>query len=474
MITIQKRSIYDTIVDGIMRAKETAAPILVCLTTEIRDVDPLLFYIAGKEQFTGERTFWKEPVNGESIVGLGVLKTIDSEEKSLKRFQEIEQEWKSVLETSIHTMTPESENVIGPILFGGFSFDPTKEKTDLWSDFPEAKFYLAKYTLCKKSKNLFLTTNLFLTELDHVDQVLKEVERDEEQLFASLKKVKRDSDYEPSFRESEVDVENWLKSVETVVSHIKEGKLEKAVLARELKLEADQSFNIHTILENLEKKQPTSYIFAIESGVSTFLGATPERLIKKDNHQLYSTCLAGSIKRGTTEVEDMQLANELLEDPKNLAEHQFVVDMITKELQDVCMSITKPNQPTIFKARDIQHLYTPIFGEVKDHVHLLSIIERLHPTPALGGFPQNKALEEIRIHEALDRGWYAAPIGWMDGNGNGEFAVAIRSALFKQHEASLFAGCGIVEGSVANKEYDETMIKLKPMLNAIGGKLNGQ
>ncbi|MBM6618050.1 isochorismate synthase [Bacillus suaedaesalsae] len=474
MATIQKRSIYDNIVDGINRAKEKATPILVSLTTEITDIDPLLFYMAGKELFTGEGVYWKEPVNGETIVGLGVLQTIQSNKNSNKRFQDIKEQWNCFLENMIHTNITESKHARGPILFGGFSFDPTKAKTELWSDFPSAQFYLSKYTLNQIDNQLFLTSNRLVKPLDHVETVINEMECDEKQLYVALKKMKRNSIHDPSYKEREIDVENWLNSVETVVTHINEGKLEKAVLARELKLEADEPFSIQAILQNLVMKQPTSYIFAIDSGVSTFIGATPERLIKKDNQQLLSTCLAGSIKRGSTIEEDLQLANELLEDPKNLAEHQFVVDMITKELKSVCRAISKPDNPTIFKARDIQHLYTPIVGEVKDHVHLFEIVERLHPTPALGGFPQDKALEEIRTYEQLDRGWYAGPIGWMDGDGNGEFAVAIRSALFKQHEASLFAGCGIVAKSEASKEYEETMIKFKPMLNAIGGKLNGR
>ncbi|KAA0543154.1 isochorismate synthase [Bacillus sp. BGMRC 2118] len=474
MATIQKRSIYDNIVDGIKRAKDMATSILVSLTTEVNDIDPLLFYIAGRELFTGENTYWKEPINGETIVGVGVLQTISSNVNSNRRYQDIQKQWNEVVKTMIDTKSSENVNARGPLLFGGFSFDPLKHKTELWNDYPSAQFYLSKYMLHQAGNQMFLTSNLFVDGENQVESVIVQLERDRKQLFEVMDKLKRDSYQQPIYREREIEVDKWLQSVETVVCHINEGKLEKAVLARELKLESDDAFSIQTIVENLLQKQPTSYIFAIDSGDSTFIGATPERLIKKEHKEVLSTCLAGSIKRGVTEVEDLQLANELLEDPKNLAEHEFVVDMITNEMKAVCHTITKPDKPSIFKARDIQHLYTPIVGEVKDQVDLLEIVERLHPTPALGGFPKARALEEIRIHEQLDRGWYAGPIGWLDHNGDGEFAVAIRSALFKQHEASLFAGCGIVAKSEPSKEYEETMIKFKPMLNAIGGKLNGR
>jgi menaquinone-specific isochorismate synthase len=118
--------------------------------------------------------------------------------------------------------------------------------------------------------------------------------------------------------------------------------------------------------------------------------------------------------------------------------------------------------------RDIQHLYTPVIGESRHAVSLFSLVERLHPTPALGGTPRDKALEMIREIEPLDRGWYAAPIGWIDALENGEFAVAIRSGLLQGREASIFAGCGVVGDSEPLSEYEETKVKLKPMLSALG------
>jgi menaquinone-specific isochorismate synthase len=118
------------------------------------------------------------------------------------------------------------------------------------------------------------------------------------------------------------------------------------------------------------------------------------------------------------------------------------------------------------------HLYTPVRGFAKEGHSILSMVERLHPTPALGGFPKEKAIEKIRELEPMQRGWYAAPIGWLDHEDNGEFVVAIRSGLVEGHKAALFAGCGIVEESNPKTEYLETKIKLKPMLSALGGVEN--
>ena len=144
--------------------------------------------------------------------------------------------------------------------------------------------------------------------------------------------------------------------------------------------------------------------------------------------------------------------------------------MIERAMNEVCAEVIVPSEPVLLKMRHIQHLYTPVRAKVHDDVSIFSLVERLHPTPALGGFPKEKAVQTIREIEPLDRGWYAAPIGWVDAKGNGEFAVAIRSALLHDHEAHLFAGCGIVAHSNPRSEYEETNVKFKPMLLALEGK----
>ncbi|WP_246941489.1 isochorismate synthase [Bacillus pinisoli] len=466
MVTVQQKSILDVITEGIEQAKTLGHSILVSSTISIDHVDPLMFYEAGKKLFFGERFFWKEPHQEIAYVGLGASHVIETSEKTAYRYQHVELEWDKLIQTSVQT----KQSATHIKLFGGFSFDPLKKRTSLWEDFPESKFYLPTYMLTSEKEGSWLTVNLLVTAIDRPDNIYKNLER--EKLLLLKSNQNKPSGRTHTFTEKEVEVEKWLKSIENVISHINEGKLEKAVLARELTLHSDEVFDIRSILMQLQQKQPTSYLFAMESGSSTFIGATPERLLKKENQSVLSTCLAGSIKRGKTEIEDQKLERELLHDVKNLEEHQFVVQMISQELEQVCQELTTADKPTIFKAKDIQHLYTPITGKVKDGVHLLSLVEQLHPTPALGGFPQEKALVEIREQELLDRGWYAGPIGWIDGDGNGEFAVAIRSGLIKQKQASLFAGCGIVGKSEPIKEYEETQIKFKPMLTAIGGKGN--
>jgi len=203
-----------------------------------------------------------------------------------------------------------------------------------------------------------------------------------------------------------------------------------------------------------------------------FFGASPERLVKVEEGQAFSSCVAGSIRRGQTADEDDQLGQSLLNDGKNRGEHHYVVEMITETFKKNCTSIKVPNQPKLLKIRDIQHLYTPVEGVLNGEATILQLVKHLHPTPALGGVPRKEAMEMIRAFEPMNRGLYAAPIGWVDADGNGEFAVAIRSAALLGNRAFLYAGGGIVEDSTPQSEYEETLVKFRPMLRALGGKLS--
>jgi menaquinone-specific isochorismate synthase len=247
--------------------------------------------------------------------------------------------------------------------------------------------------------------------------------------------------------------------------------MEKVVLARKTKVSFSDEVTSDFVLDNLWKQQPDSFIFSFEQEGSCFIGATPERLVKKDGEEILSTCLAGSIARGKDLEEDEQLGRELLEDEKNRYEHQLVVDSIRQALSDDCKRLSIPDEPQLMKLKDIQHLYTPVKGTAPAGLSILTLVEKLHPTPALGGVPRKEAMQVIREEEQMDRGLYAGPVGWMGAYGNGEYAVALRSGLLKGDHAFIYAGCGIVAPSDPDSEFKETQMKFRPMQRALGGNL---
>ncbi|MEH7387534.1 isochorismate synthase [Bacillus sp. JJ1521] len=459
---IQQKEFKDYIEKGISRSQELSMPVLVSQVKEIKNIDPLLFFSSGKREPFETRSFWSNPTNDTIIVGLGEAYTI-SDNESTERFDAIEKKWKRLVQHTIivDDFAPYST---GPILMGGFSFDPLKKRTELWNHFDDAKFVLPAIMLSYYKGSTYLTTNIICKPTGTTF-----VESDLEHLEGVLKKSHKYQNITSSFTKEEVQPQEWMESVRNATKKVQCGEVEKVVLAREIKLHFDDPIEADAVLARLKEEQPMSYLFAIEYKKSCFIGASPERLIKKKGEEFLTTCLAGSIRRGKTPFEDEQLENEILSDRKNLHEHDVVVQMIKNAMKESCTSISSPTHPGILKMRDIQHLYTPVKGVAKENVSLLTVVNRLHPTPALGGQPKQKAFEIIRELEVLDRGWYGSPVGWFDTNDNGEFAVAIRSGLLNGNKASLFAGCGIVGDSEPESEYTETMIKFRPMLSALGG-----
>ncbi|WP_045523833.1 isochorismate synthase [Neobacillus niacini] len=465
MVTIQETELKERGLLAVRTAQKLGQPILISEVHKMDTINPLSFFNSGRERYLGERFYWKDPSEEVVLIGLGISKQIQSDQAT-DRFFHVEEEWSKFLKDSL-IFNPYIENGLGPVMFGGFSFDPLKVKTPLWSKYADSLFHVPKYMLTIVEGQTYLTTNIVCTPNDDYT-LFEKVISERVQLLTSLE---HEFDINPAklLQMKEISPLQWKQSVDDVVEDLKTGSLKKVVLARELRLFFDNHVKADLILENLYNQQRNSFIFVFESNGDCFLGATPERLVKKQGKDVFSTCLAGSIKRGKTEEEDNILGQTLLNDQKNLNEHGFVVEMIKEALEESCEEIILPDRPQLLKIRDIQHLYTPVIGKCQKDASLLLLVERLHPTPALGGLPKQEAVEKIRHVEELDRGFYAAPLGWVDYRGNGEFSVSIRSGLIQGKEASLFAGCGVVANSDSESEYLETSLKFRPMLRALGG-----
>ncbi|RLQ98300.1 isochorismate synthase [Falsibacillus albus] len=440
--------------------------ILFSTTMEIQDADgPLAFFEYGNEKFNGERFLWKDSQNHAVLVGVGIEKSFSHERTDHNRFFEAETEWKRFIDRAV-IENPFEVPGTGPLLFGGFSFDPMSEKETEWAAFADSLFYLPKFMLTISQGKSYLTVNVACDPNDDLGAVT-EIENFQ---MGYMQFQQKRSIQSPIISDmEEINKEEWIAAVADVVRQLKQGDVDKVVLARKMKVHFDEPILTEMVLQNLWQQQPDSFIFALEALESCFIGASPERLIQKTNNTVFSTCLAGSIARGKETREDELLGKELLNDRKNLHEHQLVVKMIVEVLKKHCIDIQIPENPALLKLRDIQHLYTPVTGTVDGNLSITKLVEALHPTPALGGVPRQRAMHIIREKEQMDRGMYASPIGWMDYRDNGEFAVAIRSGLIKQDEAVLYAGCGVVADSDPQSEYIETKIKFRPMYRAIGG-----
>ena len=267
----------------------------------------------------------------------------------------------------------------------------------------------------------------------------------------------------------DVDRERWRESVAAIASEVRDGLYEKAVLAASRQLGGDGTIDVGATMAKLRRDYPHCHLFTVSQGGATVLGASPELLVALAGGAVSVLGLAGSAQRGMTEQQDAEIGQALLESAKDRIEHETVVRAIREALTDATINLRAPNQPQLRKFRNIQHLSTEISGEALPGVDVLELVERLHPTPAVCGWPTDAARKVIAAHEAMDRGWYAGPVGWVDGAGDGEFAVALRSALVRGTRAWLFAGNGIMGDSEPAAELAEVELKFNPLTEALSG-----
>jgi menaquinone-specific isochorismate synthase len=246
--------------------------------------------------------------------------------------------------------------------------------------------------------------------------------------------------------------------------------MKKVVISRSHHVRVGKDFKAVSAMQVLRNAYPNCISFCFSfPGKGIFFGSTPERLVCLKNGFVQTEALAGTIGRGNNMEEDRILAESILDSHKEREEHSLVLEQIVRKLNPVISNIQYTDIPQIMKLKNVQHLQTSISGKLKEDATVLDLVARLHPTSAVAGTPTLDALKVIHNMESHDRGWYSGPIGWIDEKGDGEFYVALRSALVKDEEAHVFAGGGIVSESHPDKEWDETELKLQPILSALSG-----
>ena len=347
-------------------------------------------------------------------------------------------------------------------LLGGFSFTD-KPHDGKWSAFPNTLFWLPRFTYTQKADTASITCITTFKNKDQDFQFLKTLAASLGQSGSSpsaethcIKKTPT-----PTLRSSD-EFSSWSNMIKQVVELIDKNEFSKVVLSRQHEIDLAEHFSPKVAFQRLVTKNENGSHFRFKHGDSCFLGSSPEKLISKVGHHVETEAIAGTI---ANDVE--QFESKLESSAKDIVEHQFVVDLIQGILADTCESLSVEG-PTIKNLRHVAHLKSAFKGVLKTDTHILDLVEKLHPTPAMAGVPTKKALETIEELEPHSRGWYASPVGWFDANGDGEFSVAIRSALIADSKATLFAGGGIVKKSLPEKEFHETELKFSTIKEVLG------
>ena len=369
-----------------------------------------------------------------------------------------------------------------PRFFGGFSFLEDVEDEVTWSGFPAAGFILPRVILEARGGEVRFRVAGFTPwgmrgsdpETEELASNLLEVLR-APQRSASPVPLKPEYDDASSPRETEdSDAENgpererWDGMVSTILGEVEEGRVRKAVLARILDAEFTCPVDPLVGLEFLRSENRRAHVYLFEPHAGrTFLGAAPEILAELRRGQFRSTAVAGSMPRGMTDDEDQEFARLLLDSEKNRIEHQLTADEMVEVLAPRLSDMQVEQDPRVLALARIQHLETVISGAAGPDEDILSLVEGLHPTPAVCGSPRDEAHALIHAAEPFDRGWYAGPVGWFDLVGEGGFVPSLRAAIGEGRSWRLFAGAGIVAGSDPEGEWEETALKFEPALRAL-------
>jgi menaquinone-specific isochorismate synthase len=336
----------------------------------------------------------------------------------------------------------------GPVLIGSIPFDSQELH----------EFVLPKILVCKSEDGRCWVTAVDIEEIELAHVFESHVS---EEFISSSSTTSSSYTVAPG-----VEIDTYLQAVTVARDAVRSGTITKAVIARDVIVTSTNPIDIRAVLLRLRNSFGTSYQFSIDG----FVGASPELLVSILDGEVSSHPLAGTAPRTGDPTTDNDIATALLSSTKNQIEHRIVIDAVHDTLLPWCSYLDWEPEASIVAVANVQHLGTHMSGRLSEpFLHILDAVYALSPTPALGGFPRDKALQLISDVEGMSRGRYGGAVGWFDSKGNGVWAVAIRCAEYSNNNmnARLFAGGGIVADSDPLSELAETQAKLQAMLAAI-------
>tara|TARA_B100000686_G_C16740393_1_gene946224 strand:+ start:254 stop:1561 length:1308 start_codon:yes stop_codon:yes gene_type:complete len=377
-------------------------------------------------------------------IGFGICKAYNIKSKN---------DLRKLISKKLNYQTYGDKKKISLKLFGGVSFNFRKKSNTIWSDTPKSLFYLPELLLVRDKDNYYLSFNKILNKNSDLNKIHLEYENYIREINDFNHK---NYNNDISFSIDNPDRIEYEKNFNSYLTNIKSKNIEKVILSRSKIFKTKNDIN-------LINNTPESTNFKIKlNDDKYFFGSTPEILIKTYKKKYNTLALAGTLIKNKKNIK-----NNLLNDKKELKEHQYVVNHIMRVLNPYSSKISFSEKPKILTLKHLYHLSTPISGTLKNKLHIIDLLLKLYPTPAVLGSPKKEALKLILQHETIDRGWYSGCIGWFDLDGNGRFDVAIRSALQHKKTIHFYAGGGILKESNLEKEWDETESKFLQLLSIL-------
>ena len=446
-------------------AAQAGRPSLVSITIEVEDLDPLAVLESILEP--DERHFYAErPSEGWAIAGAESVLSFSTSGPG--RFTACQ----GFIDRTLADAIAVGEQEVpfgGPHFFASFSFLDFAPG----EPFEAACVFVPRWQVARRDGRTTAVANLLVGGDSPVDALAARVWRAHAKFRSFDFHSPEFADQRPGPASSVDEVGGrmgYLSAVSRAVGRIARGEFEKVVLARAKDVRAAAPFHPLRILNGLRQRFPDCSAFSVANGKGqSFIGASPELLLRVEGRVAFTEALAGSTGRGATASEDASLGNRLLHSEKDLREQRIVLDSILRTLTPLGLELKHSARPLLRRFSNVQHLHTPVEARLPKGVRLLDLLGRLHPTPAVGGTPRELAVPAIAELEGFPRGLYGGALGWMDSRGGGQFIVGLRSALIDGPGARMYAGAGIVAGSSPETEFAETELKFGAMQDALLG-----
>lgn len=402
---------------------------------------------------------------GRGLLALGSACTVPVGAFARERFTELAARWRRLASSALAD-GPGGVPGAGLVLVGGAAFAPGGGEGAAWDGFGGGDFVVPSVAIACHGAHAALTVTVCVAPGADPAELLAQAE-----LATALLAPATPDPADPFLAAPQVRsvlaASHFTKAVADACALIDSGAVEKIVLAREIDVRSPQRWDVPQVLGRLAQRFPACFVFGFGRGEGAMVGASPELLLRRDGQRAETVALAGSSRRSDDPSVDEHLAAALLASPKDRHEHQLVVDRIVRALRPGALWVTSSPEPQVATVANVHHLATPIRAQLGPKAGLLELVGALHPTPAVGGEPSERALQAIPELEGFDRGWYAGPLGWVDQAGDGEFFVGLRSGVLRGEQARLFAGVGIVGESDPAAELAETEVKLEALLSAL-------
>jgi salicylate biosynthesis isochorismate synthase/menaquinone-specific isochorismate synthase len=435
---------------------------LISATVEVDpDVDPAA--LAAGSRLASDRWFcWEQPDRGFALAGLGSAISVVS--RGEDRFADLAERCARAKQGRVAEEPGELPAGAGPVWSTGFAFSPRGGSDPLWSSLPPALATIPEVAVTRGPDGAFMTASVFIEPGSDPAALLK---RATGRIGSLREAALTPADPHPSAATrifGRYSPERYEKIVAAAVERIRSTSVDKVVLARELTVEAPAAHDPPALFGALRDLFPSCFCFCVGTGQAAFVGASPELLVRRSGAVAATVALAGTTSRSADPAVDDHLGEAMLRSPKVRDEHAIVARRIERTLRPHAVWVHAESEPFVVKVGNLQHLATPIRAQLAESHSAIALAGFLHPTPAIGGEPRAPALELIQELEGIDRGWYTGPVGWMDAAEDGEFCVGLRSAVLRDREAHLFAGCGIVAESDPTAELQESELKFEALL----------